>query len=431
MSLITRQGKGSKLTIQEMDGNLEYLQSLTQNDQVTLVSDADSYIQDGDEIYPGEEYYGTTEYDGKYYHIMNFRKKSEDFPINESGEDGTGWYIGLFEEDGSQLVFKNAVNLEDFFSPSDIVAAQRIQGYTSPTTGTGYSADTEYDLINGSGSRAKIKVTDVDENGAITGLIFVDYGVNYSVDDVLTVDGGDGEATITVDVLSGIPLFSHLQRRWQKANGGIEFMVNDDYNFIDNDGYNTYARMFFTVAEINGEVQLTGTLESSRTISSNPKTRRTIWGENHPSEWQPMYRSSDSSFGAIHKYINLPFNESTGIMGFAIYDFITDVLDVKIEDLQEWWDENSGGIPWEQTDFDGNPTTPNFKGFLINHPDRPMLLAQYYYGGNVSGIGRNYKTYLVELNPNRVTDLGIVTTDFFRIEFTENKIYLIERYSEL
>jgi hypothetical protein len=31
MSLVTRQGKGSKLTIQEMDGNLTYLESLTQS----------------------------------------------------------------------------------------------------------------------------------------------------------------------------------------------------------------------------------------------------------------------------------------------------------------------------------------------------------------------------------------------------------------
>ena len=31
MSLITRQGKGSKLTIQEMDGNLEFLNEQSQN----------------------------------------------------------------------------------------------------------------------------------------------------------------------------------------------------------------------------------------------------------------------------------------------------------------------------------------------------------------------------------------------------------------
>jgi hypothetical protein len=29
MTLVTRQGKGSKLTVQEMDGNLEYLQGLS------------------------------------------------------------------------------------------------------------------------------------------------------------------------------------------------------------------------------------------------------------------------------------------------------------------------------------------------------------------------------------------------------------------
>lgn len=36
MSLVTRQGKGSKLTIQEMDGNLEYLEQLAQSGGGTI-----------------------------------------------------------------------------------------------------------------------------------------------------------------------------------------------------------------------------------------------------------------------------------------------------------------------------------------------------------------------------------------------------------
>ena len=36
MSLITRQGKGSKLTIQEMDGNLEYLEGLAQGGSIPV-----------------------------------------------------------------------------------------------------------------------------------------------------------------------------------------------------------------------------------------------------------------------------------------------------------------------------------------------------------------------------------------------------------
>jgi hypothetical protein len=55
MSLITRQGKGSKLTIQEMDGNLTYLESLTQSGfkKITIPLE----IQFGETIEINSEYY--------------------------------------------------------------------------------------------------------------------------------------------------------------------------------------------------------------------------------------------------------------------------------------------------------------------------------------------------------------------------------------
>jgi hypothetical protein len=48
MALITRQGKGSKLTIQEMDENLEYLESLPTSGSTQWESDGEEKIRPKD-----------------------------------------------------------------------------------------------------------------------------------------------------------------------------------------------------------------------------------------------------------------------------------------------------------------------------------------------------------------------------------------------
>ncbi len=61
--------------------------------------------------------------------------------------------------------------------------------------GTNYT-DGAYALTGGSGSGASIDATTTA--GEITGITFVDAGASYQVGDVLTVDGGDQNATLEV-----------------------------------------------------------------------------------------------------------------------------------------------------------------------------------------------------------------------------------------
>lgn len=59
MALITRQGKGSKLTIPEMDGNLEYLEALSTGEDITY-SNLYQRVVNGD-LVPGQ-WYRLTDY---------------------------------------------------------------------------------------------------------------------------------------------------------------------------------------------------------------------------------------------------------------------------------------------------------------------------------------------------------------------------------
>jgi hypothetical protein len=77
MSLITRQQKGSKLTIQEMDGNLEYLQSLSATTVLTDYPTTDATKVGQKFIYKGNEwkYHSQAELDD-----LGWSTVSEGFP---------------------------------------------------------------------------------------------------------------------------------------------------------------------------------------------------------------------------------------------------------------------------------------------------------------------------------------------------------------
>jgi hypothetical protein len=73
MSLITRQGKGSKLTIQEMDGNLEYLEGLAQGGGTIPV---ETVYPTTDALKAGTRFW----YKGNEWHYMT-----------QAEIDSTGW----------------------------------------------------------------------------------------------------------------------------------------------------------------------------------------------------------------------------------------------------------------------------------------------------------------------------------------------------
>jgi len=84
-----------------------------------------------------------------------------------------------------------------------------ISGFSSPgyagSGGTGYVQGTEYDLLGGSGTALAAEFNVV--NGAIASVITITSGVQngYLNGDIVTVDGGDGNATLRVVAAPGPP----------------------------------------------------------------------------------------------------------------------------------------------------------------------------------------------------------------------------------
>ena len=93
--------------------------------------------------------------------------------------------------------------------PAGTVGPSVISGFSSPgyagSGGTGYVQGTEYDLLGGSGTALAAEFNVV--NGAIASVITITSGVQngYLNGEIVTVDGGDGNATLRVVAAPGLP----------------------------------------------------------------------------------------------------------------------------------------------------------------------------------------------------------------------------------
>ena len=93
--------------------------------------------------------------------------------------------------------------------PAGVVGPSTVTGFSSPgfsgSGGTGYVQGTEYDLLGGSGTALAAEFNVV--NGAIVSVIDITSGATngYLNGDLVTVDGGDGNATLRVVAAPGLP----------------------------------------------------------------------------------------------------------------------------------------------------------------------------------------------------------------------------------
>jgi hypothetical protein len=425
MPLITRTAKGSKLTISEMDGNLEYLQSQTQNSAQTLATES-SYMYNGEELITGDFYYGMIEKSGKFLHFVNMRKKGEVFlntGLSTTWYGGGGWYIGVFEESGNKLDLKAAINIAEEFPINNYFNYNRINqlDINSPLNGSGYTTGT-YNLLNGNGVGAQIEIQGVGDNGEISSWSFDPYsggngGSGYHVGDILTVEGGNEDAEFVVMSIDegDWPNFAYLS---QVTDSGMKFFFFDKNFPYDVRANNAY--FYFTVnVNSDGTVPGTYTLHSERKLEDDPTSIEDLlsdygtYSELDFRRFDPLTFGESQTFGRIDKWLFVLRNSNTEKISFFTYDFILDQIDVLIEDIESWWTDNAN-IPWLKYN------EPPRIDWAVSHPDRPMLIAYYNDGEN------NNQTYLIETNPNRFTDLDLTINDWFSIMFTQNKVYFVE-----
>jgi hypothetical protein len=437
MSLVTRGAKGSKLTIQEMDGNLEYLQSLTQNSAQTLATES-SYMYNGEELITGDNYYGMIEKGGKFLHFVSMRKKGEVFPntgLSTTWYGGGGWYVGVFEENDNKLDLKAVINIaeefpiNDYFNYNGIIQID----INSGVNGSGYTTGT-YNLLNGNGSGGKIEITGVGDSGEISSWSFDPYiggngGSGYHVGDVLTVEGGNEDAEfVVISIDEGDwPNFACFT---QATNEGMKFFFFDKNFPFDVRANNAY--FYFTVnVNSDGTVPGTYTLHSERKLEDDPTSIEDLlsdygtYSELDFRRFDPLTFGESQTFGRIDKWLFVLRNSNTNKLSFFTYDFVLDQIDVLIGDVEQWWNANAS-IPWLKfIEYSQEERAPYFS-WVVPHPDRPMLIAEYGEDYNESGQWIPNKGYLIETNPNRFTDLDLTINDWFSIMFTQNKVYFVE-----
>lgn len=80
------------------------------------------------------------------------------------------------------------------------IAAGQIISVSIENAGTGYTGQPNVALSGGSGTGAIVSIDEID--GMVNAVYLTTQGVNYQVGDVLTITGGDNNATVTVDIVA-------------------------------------------------------------------------------------------------------------------------------------------------------------------------------------------------------------------------------------
>ena len=119
------------------------------------------------------------------------------------------------------------------FIPAGAVGASTISELVSPgyagSGGSGYVQGTEYDLLGGSGTGLAAEFNVV--NGAIESVIDITSGLTggYLNGDLVTVDGGDGKATLRVVASPGKPTFADQGHVVVGVQAGTILPITVDY----------------------------------------------------------------------------------------------------------------------------------------------------------------------------------------------------------
>lgn len=134
---------------------------------------------------------------------------------------------------GSLIYIGGAGNLAAI--PAGVVGASTVTDLVSPgyagSGGSGYVQGTEYDLLGGSGTALAAEFNVV--NGAIVSVISITSGTGpeagYLNGDLVTVDGGDGKATLRVVAAPGLPTLLDNAITFASPPQGAWFPVPVDY----------------------------------------------------------------------------------------------------------------------------------------------------------------------------------------------------------
>jgi hypothetical protein len=244
MTLITREGKGSKLTIQEMDGNLEYLESQSLSGRTQWGLDGDNKIR------PKDGKLVDASYIDSVYNSASprgFFDPSTGSPTNYSAYTTSAYTVSCnFIADFSEFVSGNTIEIQqDVCSPSS--GEPEVNQYISinfePSFGCGNIIGTPQVLF--------YKIQSVSGSGPYT------LTLDRDVPDLVTL-GCNGSARVCIYPSGMIPFYYsevpseyfcsdcnegpytsiwNMNIPWSESPAGVFPTINEDYTKYGSVGY--------------------------------------------------------------------------------------------------------------------------------------------------------------------------------------------------
>jgi len=202
MSLITRQGKGSKLTIQEMDGNLEYLEGLAQGGSIPV----ETTYPTTDALKAGTRFW----YKGNQWHYMTENE------INSTG--WTGFVSVGFPAPISKKIDKFLYFSEEAFT-INADGQQSMTATSSYVDFIGLGRPDKVSIIIAASSRTSFMpyqitilgfknaalLSSLEDSGTTKALVFINNGLTKEIIDDLFTQLPATNKTATIDVSNGNP----------------------------------------------------------------------------------------------------------------------------------------------------------------------------------------------------------------------------------
>lgn len=349
----------------------------------------------------------------------------------------TGHYLGLFKEDGSTLVFTDALDVPSLFTSSDYYAifdgtevnGVSLSGSSIPTgfTESRIGVDTETNIGVGYGLKLNYES---DGSGGVTNIEIYSYGSGYTIGDQVSIPSPSGGGDAVIDITSLYATQSQTEIDNYYSNYLFYYMSSTLYGldiltFVSD--YNLYTNTYFRF-HVNvdsggkfGEVVLISDrkfIDSSTVteIFGKPNLEGSFYPDSIYNNCTPIDLENIIACGVVSTLVG---DTVTGTYkdSFVKYNYLTNEKTIIIDDMSTWWsaaltDAGIWDIPYNEI---------GLKGGFLYHPTKPMFRVSYgqsvtqmYLINPYGGPGRK----VIDLK-RQVNDNGL-----FR-GYTDGKIYLM------
>ncbi len=378
----------------------------------TLIADAEFYTWGTYSIYP-TNYLTAFKQSDNFFHLVEMLTSLPTFDYFDNNLESV-MVFGIFKENETQLQFCGAFNPYENININDYIENwRRVTSCDVTNGGSSYStSEANVSTTGGSGTNLTVDIECGNADGIITNVTINSAGSGYKLGDVITINGGDSNAQITI---TGVTHNNYISR----TINGIDFIKTENglkmINMVwDNDSINYYTNRYFDIdiSLSNVGVILGATLSSYRNLNSLDSSSLADLNTGFTiGEFNYLDNYCQKNFANPKLWYYTRTNDSTSQIDFCKYDLSTNTIEIILEDLRSWWDLNAD-VTWEIDGFE-----LSIKGGILPHPDKPLLLG--YHSGDIFS-----DTYLI--GPGTYHRFGDnKTTDYQTRLYTKNKMWII------